>query len=135
MEVRNRFYRIVFTLFCLIGLPINVFALTERINVDTNGVQTNYSSTPNAITPDGRFALFSSYSDNLVLLDTNGQNDVFVRDLFSGTTIRVSVSASGDELNNVSDIQYTNANTLNITPDGRYVMFTSTSDKIGRAHV
>jgi Tol biopolymer transport system component len=48
-----------------------------------------------AISADGRYVAFSSRATNLVSGDTNQKDDVFVRDLVTGTTERVSVDAGG----------------------------------------
>lgn len=60
--------------------------ITTRVNVpDTNG-QANDSSQSLAMTPDGRYVTYDSLASNLVPGDTNGREDVFVRDLKAGTT-------------------------------------------------
>jgi len=48
-----------------------------------------------AISADGRFVAFSSASITLVPNDTNGRNDIFVRDRVLGRTERVNVTSSG----------------------------------------
>ncbi len=58
-----------------------------------------------AISADGRYVTFDSDASNLVPGDTNNNCtaatcDVFVRDLRSGTTRRVSVAADGTQANN-----------------------------------
>ena len=55
---------------------------TSRVSLDSNGMQGNGSSSylP-AISGDGRYVTFVSDASNLVPDDTNGSNDVFVRDL------------------------------------------------------
>ena len=55
-----------------------------------------------AISADGRFVAFDSLASNLVPGDTNGTNDVFVRDRRAGTTTRVSVSNTGAQGNGYS---------------------------------
>lgn len=42
---------------------------------------------------DGRCIVFQSDADNLVANDTNNATDVFVRDLTTGPTTRVSISS------------------------------------------
>lgn len=51
-----------------------------------------------AISGTGRFVAFSSSASNLVAGDTNGVEDVFVRDRTLGITVRASVDASGNQL-------------------------------------
>jgi uncharacterized repeat protein (TIGR01451 family) len=68
---------------------------------------------------DGRHALFLSDASNLVENDNNGSTDVFVRDLIAGTTVLVSRNCDGrGPGNGRSDY-------ASISPDGRYVAFTS----------
>jgi len=72
---------------------------------------------------DGRYVAFTSESPNLVAGDTNGVADVFVRDRVAGTTTRVSVSTAGAEAT-------WHCYAGGITPDGRYVVFQSTSSAL-----
>ena len=48
-----------------------------------------------ALSSTGRFVVFNSEASDLVAADTNGVEDVFVRDRQTGVTERVSVSSSG----------------------------------------
>ena len=73
--------------------------LTTRVSTATGGGQGNGSSFVPAISADGRYVAFYSDASNLVSGDTNGARDVFVRDLQTGETTRVSVSTSGTEAN------------------------------------
>jgi Tol biopolymer transport system component len=54
--------------------------ITGRVSVDSAGAQTNAPSTLPVLSSDGRFVAFDSNASNLVALDTNGADDVFVRD-------------------------------------------------------
>ena len=95
---------------------------TERVDVGSDGAPANsLGSWEDAITADGRFVAFGSWGSNLVPGDTNGRYDVFVRDLVAGTTERVDVSSSGEEMNDgaVADGLGTSAR------DGRFVAFES----------
>ena len=57
---------------------------TTLVDVGTNGEPGNdYSYTPST-NATGRFITFESYADNLVPDDTNGEQDVFVRDTCIG---------------------------------------------------
>ena len=68
---------------------------TRRVSVDSGGGQGNFQSNRASISADGRYVVFDSYASNLVPGDTNGINDVFVRDLLTGTTEIVSVNSNG----------------------------------------
>ncbi len=59
---------------------------TERASVDSAGTQGNWDSWAPSLSADGRYVAFVSHASNLVPLDTNGYDDVFVRDRWSGTT-------------------------------------------------
>ncbi|NDJ17348.1 Calx-beta domain-containing protein [Myxacorys almedinensis] len=58
------------------------------------------SSDP-VISSNGRFVGFSSYSTNLVSGDTNGSQDVFVRDLSTASTLWISAGGNGASFNPV----------------------------------
>jgi Tol biopolymer transport system component len=73
------------------------------------------------ISADGRFVAFVSDSSHLVPGDTNGESDVFVRDLQEGTTERVSVNDDGTQA-------VGNAGDPEISGDGRFVSFWSGSN-------
>lgn len=75
---------------------------TERVSVSSAGVEANGKSFPAQISADGRFVCFPSMGSNLVPGDTNGTWDVFLRDLWQGTTTRLSVDAQGIEGNGPS---------------------------------
>lgn len=101
---------------------------TERVSVSSSGVQGNADnygrgSYGAALSADGRFVAFYSYSSNLVAGDNGGNCDVFVRDRLNGTTELVSISTSGNSPNGVS-------NAVSISGDGRYVVFTSTATNL-----
>lgn len=48
-----------------------------------------------AVSHDGRFVTFPSQATNLVVGDTNGASDSFVRDLEAGTTERLNIAPGG----------------------------------------
>ena len=68
---------------------------TARVSVSSSGSQGNAGSEDGKITPDGRYVAFKSLASNFVGGDTNGQIDVFVRDLQAHTTRLVSHAAGG----------------------------------------
>ncbi len=66
-------------------------ATTEIVDLSTGGAIADIGGVQPSITPDGRFVCFGSGSDNLVPGDTNGKNDVFLRDRnTTGATILCS---------------------------------------------
>ncbi len=76
-----------------------------------------------SMSADGRYVTFYSSASNLVSSDTNGLNDVFVRDLLSGEVTRVSVSSDGSEGNGES-LRPT------LSASGRYVAYHSSSSNL-----
>jgi len=75
------------------------------------------------ITADGRYVVFSSNATNLVPGDTNATSDVFVRDLVTESTTRVSVDANGVQGDRQSWEPV-------ITGDGRFVAFSSAATNL-----
>jgi Tol biopolymer transport system component len=71
---------------------------TIRASEGPSGVEADDRSDHASISPDGRYVAFDSRATNLVPRDTNGDTDVFVRDLVAGTTDRVSVRTGGAEV-------------------------------------
>ncbi|PZS35860.1 MAG: hypothetical protein DLM59_02215 [Pseudonocardiales bacterium] len=92
--------------------------VTRRISVSGTGAQANRHSYEPAISADGRYVTFHSDATNLVPADTNGVNDVFLRDWQSAVTRRISVSGTGAQANQQAD-------TPTISADGRYIAFES----------
>ena len=91
---------------------------TARASVatgETEGV--GFSNLP-SVSANGRFVSFYSSAPNLVAGDTNNNVDVFVRNLATGTTERVSVGTGGTQAAGSSDYSSINA-------DGRFVAFYS----------
>ena len=97
--------------------------LTERVSVSSSGAQGNSNSSNPSISADGRFVAFESYARNLVDGDTNGVTDIFLHDRDTGLTEHVSVSSSGTQGNNRSEIP-------SISGDGRYVAFQSRASNL-----
>jgi Tol biopolymer transport system component len=70
-------------------------ATTSRASLGRAGEQPDGPSWEPAISADGRFVAFASEATNLVLGDTNGASDVFVRDTRNGLTTRVLLPDDG----------------------------------------
>jgi len=87
------------------------------------GEQSNGSSSQPDLSANGRYVVFTSTGSNLVPGDDNGASDVFVRDLATGKTARVSVSSSGLEANGASSAAA-------ISSDGSVVSFASAATNL-----
>jgi len=94
------------------------------VSADTNGVAASGFSFEPVISGDGRYVAFSSYASNLVADDTNNTQDVFLRDLQTGTTRLVSASLDGIHSGN------NNSFSPAITGDGRYILFHSKASNL-----
>ncbi|MBL8860531.1 MAG: PD40 domain-containing protein [Planctomycetes bacterium] len=97
--------------------------VTRRVSLSSGGAQGNDDSGEAGIAADGRFVVFSSKAENLVAGDDNGKVDVFVHDMLTGLTERVSVNPQGGEVDAESWMP-------RIGADGRYVVFSSLSDDL-----
>ena len=91
---------------------------TSRASVASGGAQGGDDSWYPAISGDGDYVAFESLATNLVAGDSNGVWDVFVRNLATGATSRVSVSSASEQ---AGDSSYGAA----ISSDGQYVVFAS----------
>ncbi len=91
----------------------------RMVSVAANGTQANgYNSYEPSVSADGRYVAFNGYATNLVLGDTNGTSDIFVKDMQTGAVILASTTADGTQANGVN-------NGASISDDGRYVAFAS----------
>ena len=93
--------------------------ITFRVSVSTAGDAGDLASFAPAISADGRFVAFHSDATNLVAGDTNGLTDVFVHDLSTGETVRVSVDSLGKEATGGP------SSSPAISADGRFIGFKS----------
>lgn len=75
---------------------------TVLVSLSATGDIANGDSKHPSISADGRFVAFSSEASNLVPGDTNNRSDIFVRDLQTNTTTRISADAAGDIANDIS---------------------------------
>ncbi len=87
--------------------------VTALVSVATGGVQANADAADAAISGDGRYVAFTSAATNLAPTDDPG-DDVFVHDIVTGVTTRISDANGG-------------ANPR-LSADGRYVSYQSTVD-------
>jgi Tol biopolymer transport system component len=93
-------------------------AAVELVSVAGTGAQGNFQSRYPVVSADGRYVAFESDATNLVPGDTNAATDIFVRDRVAGTTVRVSVTAAGAQVNAASRLPA-------ISGDGQRIVFDS----------
>lgn len=95
----------------------------ERISLDSAGQQSNAGSNLPSVSGNGRWVAFLSEATNLVANDTNGVEDVFVRDRETGSTTRVNLDSGGNQADARSYSPFISAN-------GRYVVFSSDASNL-----
>jgi Tol biopolymer transport system component len=91
---------------------------TDWLTPDRTGNAPDGIADAPSISADGRLVAFESSATDLVAGDTNGTQDVFVRDRVAGTTTLVSVGLSGAPATGPSG-------QAAISADGRVVVFAS----------
>jgi RHS repeat-associated protein len=91
---------------------------TTRASIGNVGQEANYGSWEPAISENGRYVAFVSWSMNLINSETNFNRTIYLRDTAAGTTSRVSVAAGGGLPDGHSDRPV-------ITPDGRWVGYST----------
>lgn len=70
---------------------------TVRVSIGTGGKQADGESGSGVLSENGRYIAFHSVATNLVPGDTNGLNDVFLRDLKTDDMKRITVGYDGSE--------------------------------------
>lgn len=102
---------------------------TERVSVNSDGIQGSAGSVQPSISEDGRFVAFASTALNLAgprpqdLLPAGTRQQVYVHDRETGITRLVSVDAAGNPANNTCDQP-------RISLDGEWVVFVSTATNL-----
>ncbi len=100
-----------------------------RASLSTDGGQGNDTSWVPAVSATGRWVAFASDATNLVMADTWGVGDVFLRDTCLGAsacapgTTRLSVSPSGFD-------GFSHSAFPALTPDARFVTFSSSASNL-----
>lgn len=102
-------------------VDLNTFDVV-LIDQSSEGLQAELGSDSQrpSISFDGRFVAFDSVAAALVSGDTNLATDVFIRDVVSGTTLRVSVDTSNNPAGS-----FLNSKTPSLSPDAKSVAFAS----------
>ncbi len=90
----------------------------ERVSVSSAAAEGDGDSGAASVSNDGRYVAFESAATNLVVGDTNNQQDVFLRDRVLNTTLRVTVGTGGAQANGLSRKPHVSA-------DGLFVAFES----------
>ncbi len=96
---------------------------TSLVSVSSDGIPGDSVSNYPSISANNQFIAFDSGSQNLVPNDTNGRQDIFVRDLLTGETNIVSIASDGTYGNNESTFPL-------ISADGRFIAFSSKSNNL-----
>jgi len=99
---------------------------TDLVSQSGAGDIADGESAAPVISGDGRYVAFESLADNLVAGDTNGVQDIFVKDFDTGEIIRVSVSSGGEEADGMSE-------DVTLSPNGQYVAFASDASNLDAA--
>lgn len=96
---------------------------TRRVSVGFLGQEAAWGAGRPALSADGRIVAFDSLSPDLVADDLNDVDDVYVHDLETRRTTRVSVSSLGEQANGPS-VQAA------LSADGRVVVFQSSASNL-----
>lgn len=118
-------------LIAIVGVvrAVTAFSVLGRANLTSQGDQGAHVSPETlqgpTITSNNRWVVFGSNASNLVPNDTNGAQDVFVRDLELGTTVRVDVATDGTEPFGASG-----GISPSISNNGRWVVFQALSNEL-----
>jgi Tol biopolymer transport system component len=119
----------IFPIFGLLVLPLAgggeaaAAEGTTLVSVASDGARGNATSSGAAVASASELVAFPSLASNLVPGDTNGVEDVFVRDLQKADTTRVSVASDGSQADGESF-------TPSLSADGRYVAFASAAGNL-----
>jgi Tol biopolymer transport system component len=121
------FLRRLAPLAAALALAAPASAQLTRVTAGLGGVPPNGVNGAGVLSANGRFVAFESEASNLVTGDTNDSIDVFVRDLLTATTTRVSVAQDGLQRTGHSGVIFDigGDGQLDISDDGRYVVFMS----------
>lgn len=91
---------------------------TQRVSVSTAGAQADLPCFSPALSADGTTVTWQSYATTLVPGGNPGLQEIYVRDLLTGVTSRVSVTPAGTSGNG-------SCWSPDISADGRFVAFSS----------
>lgn len=98
--------------------------LNTLVSVASDNTQANNTAAGPSISDDANFISFWSSANNLVQSDTNGFDDVFLRDRRYNKTYRINLNTAGLEANGSS------IGATNMSRDGRYIVYPSEADNL-----
>lgn len=96
----------------------------SRVSVSAAGEGGDSGSHWPAVGPDGRYVVFSSTASNLVVGDTNGLMDVFLKDMQTGAVERANLSSAEEQTTSGQ------SNLPAVSVDGHYVLFWSAATNL-----
>lgn len=96
---------------------------TIRVSISSTSVEANAPSSDAAVSDDGRYVAFATDTTSFGFTDSNGLEDVYRRDLQTGTTALVSAATPASTGNSSS-------RTPSISSDGRFVVFASEANDL-----
>ncbi|MEE1609735.1 hypothetical protein [Microvirga sp. CF3016] len=94
-----------------------------RLSLTEQDEEANDGSYQAQFSPDGHYVIFSSDASNLVAGDTNGQRDIFRKNLDTQAITRLSTAVDGAQATGYSSNPA-------ISQDGRFVVFESTASDL-----
>jgi len=100
-----------------------VTGTVRLISLTWDGKPANFRCEKPNISNDGRFVAFISSATNLVPIDTNNKQDVFLVDTLLNTITRVSVAGDGSEAND-------NSIGVSLSSDGSRIAFVSYANNL-----
>lgn len=95
----------------------------QLVSVSPSGANGAGPSLDPHISADGRYVAFRSGAPNLIPGDTNGDDDIVLRDLVTSINVNASVTPDGSQFVGPRTLAAGNA----ISADGRYVLFNTDS--------
>ncbi|MEE4637250.1 MAG: hypothetical protein V2J42_00740 [Wenzhouxiangella sp.] len=105
------------------GTPLGIAGPLVRASVASDGTEADGDSYDPVLSGNGEFVVFRSLATNLVDNDTNGVWDIFVHEIDTGTTERISVASDGTQGDRGSF-------SAQISDDGRFVVFRSNATNL-----
>jgi Tol biopolymer transport system component len=107
---------------------LSVVSVSATGGQRTQGNESTSRVVAPAISADGRYVAFATTSPALVSGDTNGFQDVFVKDTVSGAVVLASVSSTGVQGN--ADTPANQGERPSLSADGRWVVFSTSASNL-----